>query len=199
MKIVIEGMDGVGKSTVCHRLAEELKFKYVDGILHSFFKDLGYKNSEIKDLDFSISQFAELDNSIIRTWFFGFANIFNLLYYDENLIIDRHCLTTYFWNADENSKHIYRFMQELTGKPDLVIILFASPEVRYKRLYGRNKNDADLQDVRKMTYGYDKFIEGASYLGLNYSVINTDELSEDEVYIATKACVDNYINKKKEE
>ena len=164
MKIVVEGMDGVGKTTLAKRLAKELNYKYVDGLLISFFKDLGYSDEKISELKKAIYEFAEIDNSIIRTWFFGMANIFNLLNYDEDLIIDRHCLTTYYWNADEKSEKIYKFMQEISGKPDFILILVASPERRVERLEQRDLNDPDLLDANKRAYGYNKFIQGAKDL-----------------------------------
>ena len=41
MKIVIEGMDGVGKSTVAKEIAYLLNAKYVDGLMINFFQEQG--------------------------------------------------------------------------------------------------------------------------------------------------------------
>ncbi|MDY4544991.1 MAG: AAA family ATPase [Bacilli bacterium] len=202
MKIVIEGMDGVGKTTVAKRIAQKISFKYVDGLMNSYFIDKGYTKEELKTLKKVVEDFYKIDDSIIRTWVMGMANIFNIQYYkDENLIIDRHCLTTYFWNADEKSKNIYKVMQELVGKPDLIIILEASCETRIKRLYNRNINDDDLNDKNKLIYGYDKFLEAAEFLDVNYIVINTDNKEQEEVYKEIEKFILNYLkeNKKNDE
>lgn len=196
MKIVVEGMDGVGKTTLAKRLAKELNYKYVDGLLISFFKDLGYSDEKISELKKAIYEFAEIDNSIIRTWFFGMANIFNLLNYDEDLIIDRHCLTTYYWNADEKSEKIYKFMQEISGKPDFILILVASPERRVERLEQRDLNDPDLLDANKRAYGYNKFIQGAKDLNLDYCIIDTEGCNADEVFKIALEKVQNFISNK---
>lgn len=192
MKIVIEGMDGVGKTTLAKRLAKELDMKYVDGLIHSFFEDEGYTEEQIKELDKSIYKFSNIENSIIRAWFFGFGNLFNLQYYEGDLIIDRSSLTTYFWNADEQSRGIFPFILELTGKPDIIIILVAQPKIRCERLYQRDPNDDDLADDEKKVYGYDKFIEGAKYMGLNYCIINTDNYTADEVFEVVKQKIKSF-------
>jgi thymidylate kinase len=186
MKIVIEGMDGVGKTTLAKRLAQDLNMKYVDGLLHTYFEEEGYTKDEMEELNRSIYKFYNIKNSVIRAWFFGLGNIFNLQYYDGDVIIDRNCLTTYFWNADEQSKKIFPFIMEMAGKPDLVIVLVADPEIRYKRLYNRNPEDYDLTDDEKKVYGYDKFIEGAEYMNLNYCIVNADDCTADEIYEIVK-------------
>lgn len=174
VKIVIEGMDGVGKSTVAKDISDKLNIKYVDGSLKNFLSDKGVSENDI-NVFFKIRDlYSDSENSILRTWSYGFANLFNLLHYDGNLIIDRHCLTTYYYNGDTKSKFLYKIMQEIAGKPDLVIILRASVSVRVARIRNRNKLDPDLLKLEKMTYGYDVMEEAARSLGLKYKIVDTD-------------------------
>lgn len=137
--------------------------------------------SDIEIIKRTIDLFSDNENSIIRTWIYGFANLFNLLYYETDVVIDRHCLTTYYYNADDNSREIYRYMQKYMGKPDCVIILRASERTRRTRICNRNVNDPDLLVAKKMQYGYDKMEEAAQYLELNYQIIDTDAKSLEEV------------------
>lgn len=193
MKLVIEGMDGVGKTTVAKKIAEKYNIKYVDGLMNTFFRDEGFSEEEIKVLNKAIEKFYNYNNSIIRTWIMGFANLFNLMNYKDDVIIDRHCITTFFYNGDKKSCRIYKIMQYLSGKPDLVIILVANPKERVKRIKHRNITDKDLSESIKLSYGYDKFIEIAKYLNLNYVTIQTDNLSLDEVIGKVSIYVEKYL------
>lgn len=175
MKIVIEGMDGVGKSTVALEVARKLGAKYVDGLLLSFLKENGLTAAEIDTVRKVIDLCSENENSILRTWFYGFANLFNLMHYDTDIVIDRHCLTTFYYNGDEKSKILYQIMQELSGKPDIVILLRASEKTRRARIIGRKYNDSDLLSVKKMAYGYDKMESAAKFLNLPCQIVDTDE------------------------
>lgn len=175
MKIVIEGMDGVGKSTVAKEIAHLLNAKYVDGLMINFFQEQGMTEQDTAVIKKAIDKCSDNENSILRTWIYGFANLFNMIHYETDLVIDRHCLTTYFYNADDNSREIYRYMQKFMEKPDFMFILRASIETRRMRICNRNVNDLDLLSEKKMQYGYDKMIEAAQYLELNYRIIDTDD------------------------
>lgn len=181
MKIVIEGMDGVGKSTVAQKLAQRLCAKYEDGLMINFFREEGMTKEETEILKKAIDICSKNENSIIRTWVYGFANLFNLLHYKEDVVIDRHCLTTYFYNADDKSREIYRFMQKIMGKPEYIFILRASVDTRRKRICKRSISDPDLLDKKKMQYGYDKLEEAAQYLNLDYRILDTDDKDVDMV------------------
>lgn len=174
MKIVIEGMDGVGKSTVAKEVARRLGAKYVDGLLMGFLQESGMMSRETETIRKVLDLFADNKNSVIRTWVYGFANLFNLMNYDGDVVIDRHCITTFYYNGDEDSKAVYQFMQTLSGKPDVVILLRATEETRRARISIRNPNDSDFLSERKMAYGYDKMEAAAKFLNLNYRIVDTD-------------------------
>lgn len=181
MKLVIEGMDGAGKSTVAKEVARRINAKYVDGLMLNLFYEKGFSESEIEIIKRAIDVFSDNKNSVIRTWIYGFANIFNMLHYETDVVIDRHCLTTYYYNADNNSRELYKYMQKYMGKPDYVIILCASEQTRRARICNRNLNDPDLLSEKKMRYGYDEMKEAARYLELNYQVIDTDNKTIEQV------------------
>lgn len=122
----------------------------------------------------------------------GFANIFNLLNYPGDVVIDRHCLTTFFYNGDDQSKPLYKVMQQVAGKPDLIIILTANPETRIQRLKHRDAADRDLQEKKKLSDGYDQFIEAANILDVPYQLVATDQRNEDQVFQAVCQVIDAY-------
>ena len=192
MKIVIEGMDGVGKSTVAYELAKRLGAKYVDGFLLNYLHEQGMSKEETRIIHKAIDLCTDNENSFIRTWLYAFANLFNLLHYDCDLVIDRHCLTTFYYNGDNASKEIYKYMQQYMGKPDLTIILRASEETRRSRIYKRNKNDPDLLSETKMSYGYDLLEEAAKFLELEYRVLDTDNKTLPEVIDETMMIIEGW-------
>ncbi len=107
-------------------------------------------------------------------------------YKNENIVMDRHVLLNYYWNGNEQSKEIFDTQVKLFGKPDLTIILYASPEIRLNRISNRNPNDPDLQKDNMKKNGYDKLLEFVKKYKYNYVVIDTDNLSIDEVI---KKCI----------
>ena len=192
MKIVIEGMDGVGKSTVAHEIADRLGAKYVDGFLINYLSEQGMSKEEIEIIHKAIDLCTDNENSVVRTWLYTFANLFNLIHYDCDLVIDRHCLTTFYYNGDNDSKEIYKYMQQYMGKPDLVIILRASEETRKSRICNRDINDPDLLSSKKMSYGYDRIEEAAKFLELEYRVLDTDNKSLSEVIDETMMIIEGW-------
>lgn len=181
MIIAIEGMDGSGKTTVAKSIEKELKFKYVKEPLKELF--------EIDDKHIEKISKKIFDNTDVKlkAWYLALGDIFALNQYkNENIVMDRHVLLNYYWNGNEETKEIFSTQIQLFGKPDLTIILYASPEVRMKRISNRNPNDPDLQKENMKKNGYDKLLEFVKKYNYNYVVIDTDNLSIDEVI---KKCI----------
>lgn len=189
MKLVIEGMDGVGKSTVAKKVAAFYHLKYVDGLLKTYFTDKGFSEAELAVLVRGIESFYDHEDSLVRTWIMGFANIFNLLNYDD-VVIDRYCLTTFFYNGDDRSRRLYTIMQEISGKPDLIIILAGSPKERRRRIQQRNADDRDLQQPEKLADGNRQFVAAAEELAVPYQVVETDGQDEEQVFQAVCKVID---------
>lgn len=181
MIIAIEGMDGVGKTTVAKYIEKNLNYKYVKEPLKELF-EIDDKHIE------KISQkiFKEQDSKLIA-WYLALGDIYAIeKYKNNNIVMDRHTLLNYYWNGNETSEDIFSAQIKLFGKPDLTIILYASPEVRMKRIANRNPEDPDLRNQNIMENGYNKLLEFVKKYEYNYVVIDTDNLSIDEV---TNNCV----------
>lgn len=179
--IAIEGMDGVGKTTIAKRVAEDYNFKYIEKPLTCILDTKLLSGKKI--LDEISKNIYNFDDEILKAWFFGLGNLYTILKYkDENLIIDRHFISNYFWNGTEKSNRIFQIMIDLIGKPDLSIILYASPKTRLKRIYARNKDDYDLSDKEKHIEGYDKMLTFVNEFQIPYVVINTENKDINEVY-----------------
>lgn len=196
MKIAIEGMDGVGKSTVAKAITEEYGFKYIEKPMNEIFNTPSFNGKDV--LDEVSRNIYDLDTKILKAWFFGLGNLYTFdKYKDEDLVIDRHFVSNYFWNGNEHSNIIYRTMIELIGVPDLTILLYATPKTRLERLYLRNPNDYDLTDTEKHVDGYDKMIEFLDSFDIPYVLVNTEDKNENEVIEEVKEKIQNSMQKPK--
>lgn len=186
MKIAIEGMDGVGKTTIAKRLAKKLDFKYIGKPLTMFFKQ--NKNGEYKEFDKLSRKIMDLDDPVIKAWFFGLGNLYSIRKFENiDLVIDRHFASNYFWNGCEESNRIYRVLIDIIGKPDITILLYASVNERLKRIRNRNDQDYDIFDKEKHVYGYDKMIKFLDTFDINYILIDTENKNIDKV---CRECLD---------
>lgn len=181
IKIAIEGMDGVGKTTISRRLSIEHNMKYIEKPLTNLFESEELDGKTI--LSKVSNNIYGLDDEIIKAWFFGLGNIYSILENcEEDLIIDRHFASNYFWNGSLRSEPIFKAMLELVGYPDLTILLYASVNTRLKRLFERSPNDPDLIDPEKLVDGYDKMMFFLKKFNIPYVVVDTENKSIDDVY-----------------
>lgn len=194
MKIAIEGMDGVGKSTIAKKIAKSLGYVYLDKPLKELFQTEKINGEEL--LSIISNKIYDFDEEIIKAWFFGMGNIYSFLKYkNEDLIIDRHFASNYFWNGTSETNCIFENMIDLIGVPDLTIVLYASVKTRLERIYSRNSNDYDLKDAEKHVDGYDKILNFLNSFSVPHVFVNTENKTEDEVYTEVKDIINKYKEK----
>lgn len=180
MKIAIEGMDGVGKSTIAKEIARRKGFKYIEKPLHCFFDNSEKSGSD--ELAKLSSRIYEVDDPLIKAWFFGLGNLLTFRdNKDEDLIIDRHFASNYFWNGTQESNIVFKTMIDIIGVPDISIVLYASPETRMQRLYKRNPNDRDIFDPEKKVNGYGKMVNFLEEFSVPYIIVDTENKSIEQV------------------
>lgn len=180
MVIAVEGMDGVGKTEVSKFIADEFGFKFIEKPLHFFYDD-GEENN-YADLMRAANKMYDVQDTMIKSWYFSLGNIYASRYFkDEDVVIDRHLVSNYYWNGDIESEPIFRTLIDVAGCPDMTILLHASPSTRMKRLQMRDPEDPDLYDDDKKDDGFKKMLYFVEKFGLPYTLIDTENCSLEEV------------------
>jgi transcription elongation GreA/GreB family factor len=134
----------------------------------------------------------DIGDNFVKSWYFSLGNIFVArMFKNKNVVIDRHLVSNYYWNADTECEPIFDALIGVSGVPELTILLYASPKTRMARLKKRNINDPDLEDPDKKDDGYSKMIYFLKKYNLPYVVINTEDKTLDDV----KTLVDLELNK----
>ncbi len=179
MRIAIEGMDGVGKTTLAKILVKKLDYEYVDKPFKFLFNGLNLDENEIKNIEWKL---YETQDEALITLFYGMGLLYgtrcNL---SENIIYDRHFVSNYYWHGTEETETLHNELIKLCGEPDLTILLKAKISTRMQRIYDRNHDDKDLSNCAMYDDGYDKMEKFLESNGFNYIVIDTDNLMPDEV------------------
>jgi thymidylate kinase len=176
MIIAIEGMDGVGKTTIAKILSKRLNFQYIKEPLEELFE---LNPSHLRKISEKI--FNNFSSKLISLYLSLGDSYILEKYKNQNIILDRHVLLNYFWNGNEDTKDLFLVEKKMFGCPELIIILEASVETRKKRITERDHNDEDLNSEKKMSYGYDKLINYVEDNNYRYIVINTDTMNIDKV------------------
>lgn len=180
MVVAIEGMDGAGKTTVCDYVSRNYNFEMVEKPTKYFFID---EDGKI-DYDLFTKTLNEVYASTkeVRSAFFGLGNMIATRNRDkENIVLDRHIISNYYWNGDKKFEEFYNYIIEKCGIPDLTILLHASPETRRERLMHRDLNDGDLYDETVFDDGDEKMIYFLNKYKFPYVYLETENKSIEEV------------------
>ncbi|WP_375750021.1 dTMP kinase [Vibrio sp. HN007] len=145
MFIVIEGLDGAGKSTVSKHLAKKLNAK----LLTTPGED--FKRTR-KQLD------AAFKNNLKARQLFYMATVLNvadkaqsLLASGQNVVVDRYWLSTqvyHCWMTNGQHYNLHEIERDLL-KPDLTVFLDLPKHERKKRI--NNRNNCTAEDSQTLT------------------------------------------------
>lgn len=180
MMIAVEGMDGVGKTEISKHICNNHGFTFIEKPLHYFYNDGA--EQKYADLMKVANRMYDINDDVLKSWYIALGNIYVArMFKDENIVIDRHLVSNYYWNGSLDSDPVFKALIETSGTPDLTILLYATPKTRMDRLAKRDKNDPDLSDPEKKDDGYAKMLGFLQKFNLPYLVIDTEQLSLDEV------------------
>lgn len=181
MVVAVEGMDGVGKTTICNYIKEKYGFIYVEKPTKYLFEN---KDGSINYCKFKkkLEKVYKMDDKS-RSIFFGKGNLLAIKRFkNKNIVLDRHLVSNYYWNGNDDLKLYFINLIKLCGKPDITIYLYASPAVRYERLKVRDSNDLDLSDSTVFDDGFEKCVNFLNEFDFKYKVIDTNNLKIHQVF-----------------
>ena len=177
--ISIEGMDGVGKTTVCNLLAKATGYTFITKPLH-YLTDCDENNwpNYYRARDIANSS----DNKDFSAWFYGLGLIYSYeKFKNQNIITDRHIVSNYCWSVVPSNMDIFDLLIKKIGKPTLTVILYADEKTIGSRLTKRDPNDSDLKRVHKTEQVYEKMISFCELKHFPYMVIDSSKLTPSEI------------------
>ncbi len=176
--IAIEGMDGVGKTTASKLLAKRLGYKFVDKNLRELLDDGDSYDNYIRIRD----KVNASPDRLFTAWFYALGNIYlHTAHEKENIVTDRYFLSNYAWSGTENNDEVYDLLVKKLGFPDLTVILYADEHASLSRLRHRYELDSDIKKVTLAKEKYEKMIYFCEKYKMPYMVIDTSNLSPEEV------------------
>ena len=191
MIVSIEGMDGVGKTTVARNIEKDLGFVYVKDPLKELFELSDENLAKISNKVFNSK------NDRLIALYLALGDCYALSEYQNmNVIMDRHVLLNYFWNGNSDTESIFKMQVDCFGKPDLTILLLASPQTRRKRISSRNPNDPDLKKQRMFKEDYSIILDFLEKYGYNYVPVDTEQLSIEDMVLQCKRIIDRFMKER---
>ena len=163
MIIVLEGVDGTGKTTVSERVANATGFNY-----RHYPVDYPYWYNITRD-----KQTAMAVDLVV-----------NSVYANENWILDRYLPSSRVYGM---GKDLYNKIESLVPPADYNILLCCNPDVAYKRMLGRGLDELDPSEAELEVY-QQRYLD----LGIWDFTVDTTHKTALEVYndvkLFTEAC-----------
>lgn len=175
MLVSVEGLDGVGKSSITNFLSSSLNMPIVEKPI----KKLLYLDDE---------QSKKITEKIYDCYSSNIQAMYYLMGYlsvledaaKDDILMDRGFLSTYYFSYNKENSALFDMFVTNYGVPDLTIVLYASVKERIKRIKNRNISDDDLKKKRLYVDGYDKYFEALKKYNMPYLLINNENLSLEE-------------------
>ena len=185
MKIAVEGMDGVGKTSVSKKLAAQLNYKYYE---QKLVDQLGMD----KDLYSKIVKYIrKSNNKQLSAIFYTFRC---MLDNEDNIdsVVERSITSLVYFERDNIEKDLLEMIIQLGVIPDLTFLLYAPLETRIERIKQRNPFDQDLKSKEAMSDGYDVMLNFVHEYDIPYVGIDTTNISENMVVELCKNIAKGY-------
>ena len=109
--ILIEGMDGAGKTSVCRKLAEKLGYEFVEKPWHFLLDDAGIAAKDESQFE----TYRKLAGTVNKNPNRNFTSMFYALgsiymyerFKDSRIVTDRHLASNYAWSGTDYNSDVY--------------------------------------------------------------------------------------------
>ncbi|MGL4949594.1 MAG: dTMP kinase [Anaeroplasmataceae bacterium] len=211
--IVIEGIDGCGKSTIIEKLKEDKRIKEagtVEFTKSPFDSDIVPVIRKLLSTDEkSYKKYIDHDerqrillNLFVTDIFLHSSYIRDIIANTNATVIsDRYFVSTLAYQSENPVEFIYRSHFRETSTPGHIIYLNLSPEVSLERIDNRGDKKEIYENIEKLTTTKRRYDEALDLIksvnGDNVNIVRIDaEKSEDEVYENVVTTVLEILNKK---
>ena len=185
MIVGFEGLNGVGKSTMAKKFAEEFDYKYVSRPIYNVFGvDYNYLGAEYKIATQVENRIYNQNNNYeLKAYLTGLGLLYaHKVMNNENLVIDRDLLSNFSYNGTNKSLPLFEAFLKMGVYPDITFLLYASKDEITKRMIKRNSNDPDLTDTDVINQSYEKIFKFINSYNLPAIVIDTTQKDEEQVF-----------------
>ena len=185
MIVGFEGLNGVGKSTMAKKFAEEFDFKYISRpIYNAFGVNNDYSSDEYKIATQVEDRIYNQENNFeVKACLTGLGLLYtHKTMSNENIVIDRDLLSNFSYNGTRESLPLFEAFIKMGIYPDISFLLYASKEELTKRIIKRNPNDPDLTDKDVISQSYNKILKFIKLYKLPVIIIDTNEKTEEQVF-----------------
>ena len=176
--VVIEGVDGVGKTTLAKKIEREFGYRYIYPVPDPF-KSIRQQVEELGDVE-------------VRFWYYLASNMAlqqvlqHMLTEDKKVVLDRYIYSTMASHQAMGATVDCVDLQKVPYVvPDLAILLTCSPEVRNERILSRG--------IEKKEYVQREgpILDETEHLIKRYNLleINTTNLTEEQVFAEAKKLI----------
>lgn len=184
MRIAIDGMDGVGKTSVAKLLGKELNYPVYE---QKLIEKIGMDPEFYKKL---VKYIRKSNNKTISPIFFMLKSLLDNE--EENVIAVRSIVSMYYFEHNNITPELINSILTTGIVPDLIILLYAPVEERINRIRKRNEYDSDLTNIEALNDGYDIMLDFIKTYNLPYIGIDTTNRSLDNVVLLSKLLIDGY-------
>ena len=190
IKIAIEGLDGSGKSSIAKYISKIYNFEYKNNYLENM---LNFDDSDF----YRMKNKLDDNNNIARTMIFMSSLIYSFKNCNSNTVFDRYILSEYYYDGSKETDSLFDYFMSFNLIPDLTILLYASDDVRFKRIIKRDSNDPDLNKINNGNMLYKKMFNFIKKYNINSLIIDTDNLSIEQIITIIDENIENLLSKKR--
>lgn len=177
-KIAIEGLDGVGKTSVAKIISRKLDLPYVEKPWSLYIDKLGDKTNYLN----LINYINNCQDGFFRMCFYSLGTMIAQEKYNASgFVTDRFIISTFIHNRNDFEEEWLDLYFKQIDKPEITVVLYARPEVRLQRMLSRNPLDPDLKAIPLTDNLYSEITDFVNKYKLPFLWIDTSDLSIEEV------------------